>query len=123
MRGIRVGTVEKILVEELARLTDTEGAAFPVLIRIEPGRFQVPDSPEGVQRLTTNIEESVPNGLRATLQSGNLLTGSLVVSLEYYPDGSGGIPRHLCRLRRDSHHRGGPGPPRASGGRVARQDQ
>ena len=51
-----------------------------------PGRFALGDSAEGVERVRAVVPQAVANGLRASLQSGNLLTGSLVVALEYYPD-------------------------------------
>jgi paraquat-inducible protein B len=40
----------------------------------------------GAERLSQRIEAGVRNGLRATLSTGNLLTGSLYVSLDMYPD-------------------------------------
>jgi paraquat-inducible protein B len=57
-----------------------------VLIRLEPGRLELPDSEEGAAQLERAIEAAVRSGLRATLSTGNLLTGSLYVYLEIYPD-------------------------------------
>ncbi len=86
-RGIRVGTVQHILTDVLGRL-ETSGAGTPVpaLIRVEPGRFGLGDSEEGVRRLEARLVEIVGAGLRATIQTGNLLTGSLYVSFDHYPD-------------------------------------
>ena len=86
-RGLRAGTVERILVEELvAQGMGGEGRPIPVRIRVEPGRLKIEDSEEGVAILVNSIRESVKRGLRATLATGNLLTGSLYVSLDMYPD-------------------------------------
>ncbi len=88
-RGIRVGTVEKILRDELGR-DYGEDVAVSVLIRIEPGRFGMGDSERSVAKLETMIREGVEDsGMRATLETGNLLTGGLYVSLDNYPDQSG----------------------------------
>jgi paraquat-inducible protein B len=57
-----------------------------VLIRIEPGRLQMTDSAEGEALLEATVAEGVDNGLRATLSTGSLLTGSLYVALDMYPD-------------------------------------
>lgn len=86
-RGIQVGRVERILVKEIAE-QDTRGAGLPipVLTFLEPGRMQVPDSEDSVATLRTDIELGVRNGLRATLQTGNLLTGKQLIRVDYYPD-------------------------------------
>jgi paraquat-inducible protein B len=57
-----------------------------VLIRLEPGRLELPDSDEGAAILARGIENAVGRGLRATLSTGNLLTGSLYVYFDMYPD-------------------------------------
>lgn len=87
-RGIRVGSVSKIMIKEAAAETAEIGTGkpIPVLIRLEPGAFAIGDSEEGVERLKAAVELAVHNGLRATLASGNLLTGALYVDLDYYPD-------------------------------------
>lgn len=84
-RGIQVGTVERILIDELSP-SDGQGQAVPVLIRAEPGRFGLGDSAGGVQLLEQTFRRGISNGLRANVQTGNLLTGSLFISLDHYPD-------------------------------------
>lgn len=84
-RGIRVGTVQRILRDELVG-RDDGNQAVPVLVRAEPGRFGLGDSEEGVQRMNDRLQQSVASGLRATLQTGNLLTGRLYVAFDHYPD-------------------------------------
>ncbi len=86
-RGLPAGHVDRLLLEELvAEGGRGEGAPIPVLIRLEPGRLEMGDSQRGAERLSRGIETGVRNGLRATLSTGNLLTGSLYVSLDMYPD-------------------------------------
>jgi len=86
-RGLPAGHVERILLEELvAEGVEGEGAPIPVLIRLEPGRMKMGDSAEAIELMSRRIEAGVRNGLRATLSTGNLLTGSLYVSLDFYPD-------------------------------------
>ncbi len=85
-RGIRVGTVERILRDDLGRGYG-EDIPVSVLIRIEPGRFGMGDSEESVRKLEETIRGGVEkSGMRATLQTGNLLTGALYVSLDNYSD-------------------------------------
>jgi len=85
-RGLPAGQVERILLEELVTETaQGEGAPIPVLIRLQPGRLAFDDSEEGVEQLRRTVAAAVANGLRATLSTGNLLTGSLYVALDMYP--------------------------------------
>jgi paraquat-inducible protein B len=79
-RGIRVGTVTDIRLEidpKESRLR------IPVTLEIEPQRFGVDRAPE--QRYAV-MAALVERGLRAQLQSGNLLTGELLVDLDFHPD-------------------------------------
>lgn len=86
-RGIKMGYVVKIMVEELMSTSEPgAGLAIPVLIRIEPGRLRNGDNPEMVQMLDDSLHAGVDNGMRASLNTGNLLTGSLYVEIDYYPD-------------------------------------
>ncbi|MBL4567772.1 MAG: MCE family protein [Porticoccus sp.] len=86
-RGIKIGQVERILVKELvAKNQRGAGNPIPVLIYIEPGQFGLPDNDDSVNHVEKMIEYGVANGLRATLTTGNLLTGKQVVSINYFPD-------------------------------------
>ena len=90
-RGIPIGRVERILVEELAKQglaagSSTVGQAIPVLIYLEPGRLKIPDNQESIDRFKLAIKEGVPKGLRATLMTGNLLTGKQLVSVDFFPE-------------------------------------
>jgi paraquat-inducible protein B len=86
-RGIPLGRVDRLLMDEgLAGGFTGKGRPIPVLIRIEPGLLGLPDSEEGTAKLSQAVPIAVRNGLRATLATGNLVTGSLFVSLGMYPD-------------------------------------
>jgi paraquat-inducible protein B len=82
VHGLKVGQVTDVrLTYDLA----TDAVLAPVRMEIEPerivgiGRQVIKDTADMVQTL-------VGKGLRATLQSGNLLTGEMLVSLEVVPD-------------------------------------
>jgi len=87
-RGLPAGRVERLLLEELVAEADVqgEGRPIPVLVRLEPGRLRFDYSVGGVEQLRRAIESGVAHGMRATLSTGNLLTGSQLVSLDFYLD-------------------------------------
>ena len=88
-RGITLGRVERILLKEsieynIDRGIEGEGAAVPVLIYLEPGRLQLPDSESSIENLQRSIRLGVDNGMRASLETGSLLTGAKYVSIDYF---------------------------------------
>ena len=87
-RGIRVGTVDRIMIDEMMATSEGDGTGrpIPILIRVEPGRFGLGDTREGVERIVGILEKAVGYGFRVTLQSGNLLTGALYVSFDYHEE-------------------------------------
>ena len=88
-RGIQIGTVERIMVRESAAealASAQSGRSIPVLIYAEPGRLQLPDTRESVDRLAATVEAGVRNGLRASLATGNLITGKQLIEIDYYAD-------------------------------------
>jgi len=90
-RGIQVGQVERILVKELFKESqqagyEAEGNPIPVLVYLEPGRLDMPDT-EGSLELQRNIvTESVKNGMRVSLTTASLLTGAQIVTIDFYDD-------------------------------------
>jgi paraquat-inducible protein B len=92
-RGIRVGTVKRI---ELGESHTGENVLVPiVIIDMEPQRMQSYDTIEdGADRITQRtisdphkrFEELVAMGLRARMQTGNLVTGQKFVELDIYPN-------------------------------------
>ena len=79
-RGIRVGTVTDVRLEIAP---EQNALRIPVTLEIEPQRFSVERAPkEPYAAMAALIER----GLRAQLQSGNLLTGELLVDLDFHPE-------------------------------------
>lgn len=86
-RGIQFGQVKRILIKELvAERSASRGDAIPVLLYLEPGRLGAPDDSETNEYLKQSMSRNITQGLRASLETGNLITGSLYVNLDYYPD-------------------------------------
>ena len=78
-RGMRVGTVKDV---QLQIDVSNEQILIPVTIEIEPERITLVG---GTERDADMMAEMVKRGLRAQLQSGNLLTGQLLVDLGFHP--------------------------------------
>lgn len=82
-RGIRLGTVSQVPYMKPGLLR-TLGSDYriPILIRIEPDRLakRLGDSFNLQQHLTDGFKQ----GLRASLKTGNLITGALYVDLDFY---------------------------------------
>jgi len=90
-RGIPVGRVERIMLKESMEYSaqhDTRGHgdAIPVLIYLEPGRLEMPDEESSTEEMYKAIREGVKNGMRASMEMGNLLTGAKYVSIDYFKD-------------------------------------
>ena len=85
-RGIRIGSVVRIMLADLTRSAEADetGQAIPVLIRLEPGRLAIEDTSQGIAIMEESVAVSVQNGLRATLESGNILTGARLIELDVY---------------------------------------
>ncbi|MDV5141239.1 intermembrane transport protein PqiB [Chimaeribacter arupi] len=84
-RGIRLGTVSSVpfTIPGIEQQMDSD-YRIPVLIRIEPDRF--------TKQLGKNfdmeaaLKDALQRGMRASLKSGNLLTGALYIDLDFYPN-------------------------------------
>ena len=90
-KGLKVGSVLRIMIEQMdaGMETSSVGQPIPVLIRIDPARFDLGDlgdTPEGADFARETINLAITNGLRATLQSGNLITGARLIGLDFYDD-------------------------------------
>lgn len=88
IRGVKIGEVTDIKVR-------FEGEDFavrtPVFIEINPDRFsEVSEQKVGVYlkklRLNKMVDLLIQRGLRAQLQSQSLVTGQLLVALDFHPD-------------------------------------
>nr|WP_167457963.1 intermembrane transport protein PqiB [Rahnella woolbedingensis] len=84
-RGIRLGTVAKVPYPlNVLKQQISDDYRIPVLIRIEPDRF---DQLLGADfNIADHIRQGIQQGLRASMKSANLLTGSTYVDLDFYPN-------------------------------------
>jgi paraquat-inducible protein B len=89
-RGVLVGHVASTnLLQEQSLATSEileEDFKIPVLISLQPGRVNLPDSQEGLLLLRQQNFYWIRQGLKAALKSGNLITGSLFVELQHHND-------------------------------------
>ena len=85
-RGIRIGTVTDISLSLISN-SDVESSErrIPVVIRIEPARVGMNNDLAAVSAIAQQMDTWVAQGLKATLKTGSLLTGSLFVDLDFYP--------------------------------------
>lgn len=86
-RGLVIGKV--LAINSLDNDQDgvlEKGYDIPVIISIQPGRVKQPDNAAGLDFIRKQTSLWIARGLRATLKTGNLLTGSLFVDLQHYPD-------------------------------------
>lgn len=83
-RGIRLGTVAKVpyFVPGLRQALNDD-YRIPVLVRIEPERLEMQMGEDA--GIATHLPELLQKGLRASLKTGNLVTGALYVDLDFYP--------------------------------------
>ena len=104
-RGVPVGRVVEI------RLTgDLDNLVFqtPVFIELnkkDEGRFSVSDGDISKKEY---LDRLVSHGLRATLATQSLLTGQLMIEMDFYPRSQIPYPikesQRIRRRARDSHH-------------------
>lgn len=84
---MRIGTVVGVPWNFTAPQPDSLSRfAIPVLIRIEPQRFDETDAELDIEDWKKRLEGMFGHGLRASLKAGNLLTGALFVDLNFYKD-------------------------------------
>jgi len=85
-RGVHIGQVEStnLRINDAPNKLNTEDFEIPVLISMQPGRVGLPDDASGVALMEDQNKLWVKQGLKATLRSGNLLTGSLFVDLQHF---------------------------------------
>lgn len=85
-RGIRIGTVEKVPLHLTDKKRGFASKQIPVLIHIEVERILEPDVEITPSELKEAFAAEFKHGLRATLKTGNLLTGALYIDTDFYPD-------------------------------------
>ncbi|RAH36756.1 intermembrane transport protein PqiB [Halomonas sp. SL1] len=81
-RGVRIGTVASVPWNFTSPQPERDARlAIPVLIRIEPQRLGIDSQTLDMDEWRARFERLFQRGLRASLKSGNLLTGALFVDL------------------------------------------
>ncbi len=86
-RGIRLGTVAEVPWRYAGPVAGDAGSqSIPVLLHLEPGRIDGPDAQQDAQAWRQRIAKLIDEGLRASIRSSNLITGTSYVSLEMHED-------------------------------------
>ena len=85
-RGIRVGRVTDV---RMVLDSKTFDLSSPVSFEIEPGHVEIRGAAPGLARYQ-GMAQFVRRGLRAQLKSGNILTGELLVALDFHPEAPAG---------------------------------
>lgn len=88
-RGTRIGTVVEapanVIIDGKPAHFKAENTAVPVLIKVEYGRIYH-DSADAKEYWQKSLTGWIKNGMRASLKTGNLLTGAVYVDFDIYPD-------------------------------------
>ena len=79
-RGVKVGSVTDIMLQYNPKDLNVY---IPVVIEVERDRFE---SVSGKKKKKAKIRELIDHGLRAQLQLQSMVTGQLMVDLDFYPD-------------------------------------
>ncbi len=86
-QGVQIGSVASITLR-----LDPKGikVEIPVIVDIEPDRFEVVGGVQGFQRTDEDrrkaAKELVERGLRAVLTTQSLITGQLMIECDFYPN-------------------------------------
>ncbi|RCV86487.1 intermembrane transport protein PqiB [Billgrantia montanilacus] len=84
-RGVRIGTVAAVPWQFTAsQPANRDGFSIPVLIRIEPQRLGIENQEVDLDEWEQRFGRLFNNGLRASLKSGNLLTGAMFVDINFH---------------------------------------
>lgn len=87
LKGIKLGEVTEIRMEYDP---NTKNVRIPVTIEVQMDRFTlngIPDTTTFIRAYHGELLDGlVQQGLRAQLQTGNYVTGQLLVDLDFYPD-------------------------------------
>jgi paraquat-inducible protein B len=80
-RGVKIGTVSDILVR-IDRKTQT--IRIPVVVELDPGRLGYMESELRLEEL--GLDELIDRGLRAQLELESLVTGQLLIEMDFHPE-------------------------------------
>ncbi|MGL4473029.1 MAG: intermembrane transport protein PqiB [Shewanella sp.] len=84
-RGVQIGQVTAVNLGSVdPKALYNDAISIPVLINLNPGRVGLPDTQQGAEIMNEQNINWVKSGLRASLKTGNVLTGSLFVDLQHF---------------------------------------
>lgn len=84
LRGIPIGKVTDINLELHRKTAELR---VPVIVELEPDRIESVDEPKGNQVSDMAVmDQLIKKGLRAQLQMGSLVTGQLLIDLDFHPE-------------------------------------
>ncbi|MBW8190464.1 intermembrane transport protein PqiB [Neiella marina] len=99
-RGIRVGSV---IEAPYRRRTESElmskNGIIPILVHIEFERWNAKDELPTTEEWQAELNSMIERGMRATIQTGNLLTGARYIDLDFY-DNAPPLSAELTRVAR-----------------------
>lgn len=83
-RGVKVGHVTRTDVAYMvtSNLLD-KTTLIPVMVSLAPGLMGLSDDEDGINTVKSEIDKWIAQGLRASLKTGNLITGNQLVELQY----------------------------------------
>ena len=82
LKGVRVGQVSSI---QVGLSLEAQTFYVPVVVEVEPGRVIDPDPKDDLD-FDGDVSLMITAGLRARLAMQSLLTGQLMVELDFFPD-------------------------------------
>lgn len=85
-RGLRIGTVSKVPLRTRQSDLDINSNRIPVLVRIELGRVYDNFNKVDLPTLKSHMQQEFSKGLKASLKTGNLVTGALYIDTDYFPE-------------------------------------
>jgi paraquat-inducible protein B len=82
-RGVKIGNVVDI---QLVADPEDLSIRIPVIVETEPGRFQGLEEKRFGREAKERMDALIKRGLRAQLQMQSLVTGQLMIEVDFFPD-------------------------------------
>jgi paraquat-inducible protein B len=99
-QGLTVGRVDRVNVaiepDEQAYLA--KGYRIPVILSLYPAQLGLADDENGRETLRKNMHHWISEGLKASLATGNLLTGKQYIELKYMPADEQAVTETIANL-------------------------
>jgi paraquat-inducible protein B len=82
-RGVKIGSVDRVMLYFDAQKLKVD---IPVVIQIEPNRFQVTGTGELPENQYDRAKVLIDHGIKAQLATESLVTGQLMIEVDFHPD-------------------------------------